>query len=160
MITVPFPTTSNLMSGERGGQPPVPTAGGGTPKVAKAALRVLLVEDELFVALHLEAVLEDLGHSVIAIVSTGEAALDEVDFHAPDLVFMDVNLGAGIDGVEAARRITRLRNVPVVFVSAYGDEATRARIAVAAPGSQLLAKPVTPGALKQALERTTGSAPH
>lgn len=141
-----------FMGGERGGAPASVTANEPKPRGEGQALRVVVVEDELFVALHLEAVLEDLGHSVVAIVSTGETALDEVDFHAPDLVFMDVNLGAGIDGVEAARRIVKLRELPVIFVSAYGDEATRARIEAAAPGAQLIAKPVTPAALRRALD--------
>ena len=146
---------SVFMGEERGGAPASGAAGEPKARGEGQALRVVLVEDELFVALHLEAVLEDLGHSVAAIVSTGEAALDEVDFHAPDLVFMDVNLGSGIDGVEAARRIVKLRELPVIFVSAYGDEATRARIEAAAPGAQLIAKPVTPAALRRALEQLT-----
>ena len=149
--------TSVFMGGERGATPPTGGDATGGPGTERQGLRVVVVEDELFVALHLEAVLEDFGHSVAAIVSTGEAALDEVNFHAPDLVFMDVNLGAGIDGVEAARRIVKLRDVPVIFVSAYGDEATRARIEAAAPGAQLIAKPVTPAALRRALDHLTAA---
>lgn len=160
MITFAQTPTRFFMGGERGAAPPLPLPGDREPAPERRSLRVLLVEDELFVALHLEAVLEDLGHSVCAIVSTGEAALDAVDLHAPDLVFMDLNLGAGIDGVETARRIIRLRALSVVFVSAYGDEATRARIEAAAPGAQLVAKPVTPGSLRRALARFEAPPPH
>ena len=160
MMTMQMVATSVFMGGERGAGPSASSGVDHGAKTDRGSVRVLVVEDELFVALHLEAVVEDMGHSVCCIVSNGEAALDEVDFHAPDLVFMDVNLGAGIDGVEAARRITRLRKLPVIFVSAYGDEATRSRIAEAAPGAQLVAKPVTPGALRRALEQLAGPPAH
>ena len=158
-FTLPHVCGFHLSGGEAGVSRPGGAPGEGQDK-ARTSLRVVVVDDEIFVAMHLEAVLEDLGHSVVAIVSSGEAAVDEVAFHAPDLIFMDINLGGGIDGVEAARRILLNGAAPIVFVSAYGDDATRARIEAIAPGAGLVAKPVTPGALRSAVERATGPIPN
>jgi CheY-like chemotaxis protein len=117
-------------------------------------LRVLIVEDELFVALHLESVLEEVGYEVSGILSTGESAVEQCELLRPDIVVMDINLGKGMDGITAAQQIRRAGHVQIVFVSAYSDAGTRARIESALPGSKLLSKPVTPGVLKSAIQET------
>ncbi|MBC7986837.1 MAG: PAS domain S-box protein [Sphingomonadaceae bacterium] len=84
-----------------------------------------------------------------------EAALAAIAEIAPDVVMLDINLGRGIDGVETARRMREAMPVTVLFVSAYDDEATRARIAEQVPGAHFLGKPVFPGALAMAIEAAT-----
>ena len=126
-----------------------PTGGAST---SPHKLRVMIVEDELFVAMHLESVLEELGHEVTAVLSTGERALDEFPRLQPDIILMDINLGGGIDGITAAQQIRLAGDVQIVFVSAYSDAGTRARVEAALPGSKLLSKPVTPGILMSAIQ--------
>ena len=118
---------------------------------ARRKLRVMVVEDELFVAIHLEALLEDLGYEVTGLVSNGESAVREYSRQHPDLILMDINLGKGMDGVTAAQKICKSGDPTVVFVSAYSDNSIQARIAAAFPAGRLISKPVTPVSLKEAI---------
>jgi len=120
-------------------------------------LRALIVEDELLVAWHLEGLLEDLGHEVCAIAPSAAAALSSFRDFEPDLVLMDVNLGAGPGGVELAERLLNLRRVPLIFVTAYGDPDSRAAMAAAAPDSLVLSKPVSAADLGRGIEAVTGT---
>jgi len=83
-----------------GSDPPAGRWPGGEPGFDNSAhgqkLRVLIVEDELFVAMHLESVLEEIGFQIAAILSTGESAVKQFPLLRPDVVLMDINLGKGI----------------------------------------------------------------
>ncbi len=95
--------------------------------------RILVVEDERIVAQDIEATLEQLGYDVVATVGTGEAAIEAVDRLRPDLVMMDIHLGDGIDGVEAADRIRLRHTIPVIFLTAYTDAQTLDRAKITEP---------------------------
>jgi CheY-like chemotaxis protein len=56
----------------------------------------------------------------------------------PDIPFLDINLRGDIDGIGAARLIREQTEIPVVFVTAYGDEATLKRVAAVAPEAPVL----------------------
>ncbi len=137
-------------SGEGPKPPPLPATEDVAPAGAPL-LRVMIVEDELFVAWHLEAIVQELRFDVCAIVPDAQEALARFREGAVDVVLMDINLGAGMDGIEAARRLRESAPSPVVFVTAYGDEATRARVNAAVPGAPVVIKPVTPAALRGAI---------
>jgi CheY-like chemotaxis protein len=128
---------------------------GGKDSGAKPARkpRVLVVEDEIFVAWHLESVLQGLGYAVCGLVPEGEAAVRRTDEVDVDVVVMDINLKGDMDGVEAARRIRQGNDAGIVFVTAYSDPTTRARIEAAIPGAEVLAKPVSPTRLRAAVQR-------
>lgn len=85
------------------------------------APRVLIVEDEAFVAMELRARLEDLGYEVDGVLAHGEAALAIEPSELPDLVLMDVNLVGEMDGIETARRLREAGDLAVVFLTAYSD---------------------------------------
>jgi PAS domain S-box-containing protein len=86
------------------------------------ARTVLLTEDEPIVALAQQKILERNGYRVVT-ARDGEEALTAVRREAAlDLVLMDINLGHGIDGIEAARQILLIRNVPVVFLTAHTEK--------------------------------------
>ena len=116
-----------------------------------SAAQVLIVEDELLAAWHVESILQDLGHVVCGIAAKGEEAVRLAAELAPDIIFMDVNLGSGLDGIEAAKRIREASPVPVVFVTAYVDAATRQRITTAVPDARVLSKPVSPATVRVAI---------
>lgn len=83
--------------------------------------RILLVEDEALIALDEENILKKHGYRVITEYS-GEDAVKRVNADTDiDLVLMDIDLGMGIDGTEAARRILEKRDVPVVFLSSHTE---------------------------------------
>lgn len=121
--------------------------------VAKArSPRALIVEDEIFVAWHLESLVLELNLEVCGLVPDGEGAIEQADNLEPDLVLMDIRLSGQIDGVEAARLIREKQNVPVIFITAYSDAATVARINRDVPGSQVLGKPVSAERLRAAID--------
>ena len=89
--------------------------------------KILIVEDELLIAKGLSRKLKNLGYTVVDIVSSGEAALEKVDELKPDLVLMDIVIKGEMDGIEAAEKIDKLHQIPVIYLTAYADENTLER---------------------------------
>lgn len=81
--------------------------------------RILIVEDELLVASDLEARLNQLGHQVVGIATTGEEAIAIAERHRPDVVLMDIQLAGQMDGQQAAHVIQAAMPVPVIFLTAF-----------------------------------------
>jgi CheY-like chemotaxis protein len=119
--------------------------------VLAAAPRVLIVEDELLVAWHLESLTREQNLEVCGLVPDGDGAIEQAIDLEVDLVLMDIRLAGKMDGVEAARRIREQRDTPIIFITAHGDPATRAHIDRMVPGAPVLAKPITAARLKEAI---------
>jgi CheY-like chemotaxis protein len=85
---------------------------------------ILVVEDERIVAKDLQLRLSRLGFSVPETASSGEEAVRKAGVLRPQLVLMDIHLKGSVDGLEAARRIREEFRIPVLFLSAFGDEGT------------------------------------
>lgn len=100
--------------------------------------RIILVEDDAIIALDSRHRLEKLGHTVVAMVADGEAAIAAVRKTSPDLVLMDIGLAGKMDGIETAAKVRAIKDLPVIFLTAYGDDATLARAKVAEPDGYLL----------------------
>lgn len=80
---------------------------------------LLLVEDEAIIAMSQKRRLENYG-AVVFTAGGGEKALELFKLHPEiSLVLMDIDLGSSIDGIEAARRLLAIREVPVVFMSSH-----------------------------------------
>ena len=78
--------------------------------------RILIVEDEVLVAMEIEAILEDLGHECVGIAPDVESASEH--FEAPlDLALVDLNLRDGLTGPQIGETLGQ-RGVPVIFVTA------------------------------------------
>jgi PAS domain S-box-containing protein len=84
---------------------------------------ILLVEDEAITALVETQTLEGFGYKV-QLARTGKAAVEATYGGSIDLILMDIDLGEGIDGTEAARRILEHRNLPIVFLSSHSERET------------------------------------
>jgi DNA-binding response OmpR family regulator len=82
--------------------------------------RILVVEDEPMVAEVVERYLKRDGHEV-ARVSDGNAAIDAFETFSPDLVVLDLML-PGIDGMDVCKRIRARSQVPIIMLTARGDE--------------------------------------
>jgi DNA-binding response OmpR family regulator len=91
--------------------------------VTEAPARVLIVEDDATVAEVVTRYLEREGFAVES-VADGRDALERVDAHLPDLVVLDIML-PGLDGLEVCRRLRALAPVPVVMLTARGNEEDR-----------------------------------
>ncbi len=95
--------------------------------------KILVVEDEGIVVLHIKKTLEKLGYVVADIASTGDDAIMKAMECRPDLVLMDVVLKGAVDGVDAAEKIRALFGIPVIYLTAHADEATVQRAKVTEP---------------------------
>ena len=89
-------------------------------------MRILIAEDETIIRLDLRALLKSAGHEVVAEARDGEEAVALARDHEPDLIVMDVKM-PHLDGIDAARRILEERPVPIVMLTAYGQEELVAR---------------------------------
>jgi len=102
------------------------------------ATKIIAVEDERIVALHLKQQLIKLGYEVPAVASSGAQALRDIaEFH-PDLVLMDIHIDGDIDGIEAASRIPGELRIPVIYLTAYSEEATLERARATKPYGYLI----------------------
>lgn len=113
--------------------------------------RIVVVEDEAIVAMDLRAKLEDLGYAIPGTTHSGEDAVKLVSLIHPDLVLMDIRLSGEIDGIQAAEEIHESMDIPVVFLTAYADEATLERAKRTEPQGYLL-KPVDHKSLQTVVE--------
>ena len=86
--------------------------------------KILVVEDESIVAADIQMRLTSLGYNVAGPAGGAEEAIQISIEEKPDLVLMDINLGVGMDGVEAANQIRRDNDIPVVFLTAHSDDQT------------------------------------
>ncbi|MDD8012552.1 MAG: PAS domain S-box protein [Acidobacteriota bacterium] len=82
---------------------------------------LLLVEDEAVIAMSEKMALEKFGYAVLIAVSGEEAVAIVAKNPAIDLILMDINLGAGMDGTEAAALILKDHDLPVVFLSSHAE---------------------------------------
>ena len=89
-------------------------------------LRVLIAEDETIIRLDLRDLLERAGHDVCAEAKDGVEAVELARSAAPDLAVLDVKMPR-LDGIDAARRILDERPIPIVMLTAYGQDALVAR---------------------------------
>ena len=92
-------------------------------------------QDERITAEDLRDILTQLGYVVVSIVSSGIAAMHEVEQNAPELVLMDIRIQGALDGTETARILRERFDTPVVFLTAHADEETLSRATVAEPSS-------------------------
>lgn len=81
---------------------------------------ILLVEDEALIALNKVQQFKKYGYSVVHAL-TGESALEAVSSEI-DIILMDINLGNGIDGTEAAKEILKKYDIPILFVSSHTEK--------------------------------------
>lgn len=113
-------------------------------------MRVLLADDEAVIRMGLRAMLEDAGHEVVAAVSTGEAAVQQVQTLHPDIVILDIKM-PGMDGIQAARRIMAERPTPIIMLTAYSQRELVAQANQALVFAYLV-KPIKEEALAPTLE--------
>jgi PAS domain S-box-containing protein len=86
--------------------------------------RILVVEDEMIIALGIQKTLERLGYVVAGVASKGQDAVTMAQELVPDLILMDIILSGDMDGIEAARRIRERTDRPIIYLTANADTAT------------------------------------
>jgi two-component system, sensor histidine kinase PdtaS len=83
---------------------------------------ILLVEDEVLIAMDLGETLQSFGYNVI-IAHTGPDAIEAATKNLEvSLILMDINLGRGMDGTESAKKILAVRQLPIIFLSSHAEK--------------------------------------
>lgn len=100
--------------------------------------KILVVEDNAIIAEDLRCRLENLGYIVPFIVATGSEAIDKMKENSIDLVLMDIVLQGDMDGIESAGQIRTKYGIPVIYLTAYADEATLKRAKITEPYGYLV----------------------
>ncbi|WP_343055026.1 response regulator [Azospirillum oleiclasticum] len=131
--------------------PVPPRCGAAMQPRTPRRLRLLVVEDEVIVALAIKETVEDLGHEVCGVARSEAEALRIADAHRPDIALMDVQLAGPVDGVEAARRLRADLGIRSLFLSGCADHATLARLTASYPLG-VVHKPFSSAQLKVALD--------
>jgi PAS domain S-box-containing protein len=112
---------------------------------------VLVVEDEALISKDLCERPAELGYAVAGTASTGEEAVCLAEELRPAIALMDIVLGGAMDGIDAARTLWALFEVPVIFLSAHSDDGTLGRAKTAGAYGYLV-KPFQDRDLKLAIE--------
>jgi len=87
--------------------------------------KVLVVEDEFIISMEIQDRLHNLGHVVVGTAASGETAISTYEKNNPDLIFMDIQLQEGLDGIDTASHIRKFSNVPIIFLTAYSNKESK-----------------------------------
>ncbi len=82
---------------------------------------VMIIEDESVIAMYLQSLVEDLGHTVLGIATTHKEAVAMMETGRPDLILADIRLADGSSGVEAVKEILESCDLPVIFITAFPE---------------------------------------
>ena len=93
----------------------------GRELAAEIATDVLIIEDETFIAMDIEALVESLGHKVIGIARTHSEAVALAKQKRPGLILADIQLADGSSGLDAVNELLGSFEVPVIFITAYPE---------------------------------------
>jgi len=112
---------------------------------------ILLVEDESIVAMDMSRRLKAMGYSTIGHVASGKKAFEYAMQKHPDLILMDIQLKGELDGIHTAELIRQEMDVPVIYITAYGDDETFSRAKAAGAYGYIL-KPFQEREVRSSIE--------
>jgi DNA-directed RNA polymerase specialized sigma24 family protein len=115
---------------------------------AELATEVLIIEDEPVIAADIEALVTELGHTVLDIAATRSEAAAAVARKTPGLVLADIQLADGSSGIDAVKDILGRFNVPVIFITAFPE---RLLTGERPEPTFLITKPFQPETVKAAI---------
>lgn len=103
--------------------------------------KILIVEDQLIIAMDLKQTLEGLGYGVTGIAGTAEECFKYFEQEKPDLVLMDIMLSGNVDGIYAAEVIHKDFDVPIIYLTAHSDDNSLLRANLTGPYGYIV-KPI------------------
>ena len=104
-------------------------------------VKILIVEDEIIIALSMKQELEKRGYLVIDISMSGDHAIEMTKKHYPHIILMDYKLQGNKDGIETAVIIHNMVQIPIIFITGNSDKQTLEKIEQL-PLVELMNKPV------------------
>lgn len=94
------------------------------PELGRNGVQILVVEDEAIIAMDILGMLKKMGCVDSEVAFSGEESVQKVAARRPHLVLMDIRLKGSMDGIQAAKQIFYQYDVPVIYLTAFGDDAT------------------------------------
>lgn len=84
--------------------------------------KVMVIEDEMIIAMDLKGIVQSMGHEVTGVARTHSAALELAAQKRPDLILADIQLADGSSGIDAVNELLRdLGDIPVIFITAFPE---------------------------------------
>src|SRR5690606_34747846 len=100
-----------------------------------AAMKILVVEDEGLTAMEIQRKLKKWGYDVPSFAFSRKEAVKKAKEIEPDLILMDIMLKGKGDGIDAAQEIKQIRDIPIIYITAYDDAKTRKRAEITNPNA-------------------------
>ncbi len=101
-------------------------------------VKVLIVEDEMVIAMNLVSILEDLGYDVLDPANSYEEAVDALKEEQPDIALLDIQLDGDKDGIDFARYINQYQEIPFIYLTSNADSRTLNQAKETSPSSYLV----------------------
>ncbi|PKL18594.1 MAG: hypothetical protein CVV49_05230 [Spirochaetae bacterium HGW-Spirochaetae-5] len=120
-------------------------------KIKTSKKKILIVEDQLIIAMDLKQTLEVLGYGVIGIAGSADECFLYFEKERPDLILMDIMLSGSIDGISAAEVIHKDFDVPIIYLTAHSDDNSLLRANLTGPYGYIV-KPIEERDLYTAIE--------
>ena len=114
--------------------------------------RILIVEDELIIAMDLAYLLEYDGYNIVGMANNSDDAVDIAFKTQPDIIIMDIDLPGTIDGIAAARIIQEKIFVKIIFVSAHNDQDPRIQKILNEKKAKFIRKPYNDEIIKKLIQ--------
>ena len=134
-------------------------------KGMRVGVKILIVEDEPILATELESIILEMGHDVVGVAASSQAALQLAATSQPDIALVDIHLSNGPTGASAAREIAEVGNATVLFTTSNPERLPPDF----ASACGVLTKPYSDTSLKSAITfitdciasgKATGPKPH
>ncbi len=119
---------------------------------------ILIVDDDRTTASIMQLHLNSFGYHIAGVASSAKEAIQIARDIEPDLVLMDIRLGEGTDGIDAAMAISKHMDVPIIFVTAHSDSDTLRRAKIVNPVG-FINKPLRESDLKTTIEFAINAKP-
>ena len=114
-------------------------------------MKILLIEDEFILASELAETLELEGYDVVFTADNGQEALDFYQENEVDLILCDININGDWDGIETVTRLIAVKQVPIIYLTAFTDKDTLERAKQTFPAAYI-PKPYHITNLRMAIE--------
>jgi two-component system, response regulator PdtaR len=114
-------------------------------------MKILIIEDEFILASELSDTLESEGYEVVFTADNGQEALDFYKENEVDLVLCDININGDWDGIETVTRLIAIKQVPIIYLTAFTDKDTLERAKLTFPAAYI-PKPYHITNLRMAIE--------
>jgi CheY-like chemotaxis protein len=115
--------------------------------------RILIVEDEPVIAMHIEAVVEEAGFTNTTVAFTANQARAAAALERPDIALMDISLSDGEDGIDLSNELFDLYRTKCILVSGYANAPTVAERLVVGRHFAVVAKPFDEAQLRAMIQQ-------